>query len=259
MALPVVILAGGLGTRLREETEYRPKPMVKIGTQPIIWHIMKTYAHQGFKDFIVCLGYKGEMIRQYFYDWSVNAGDVALDLATGKQTRLGGEEAKVDWNVVLADTGQSTMTGGRIKRIAPYVKAERFMVTYGDGLADIDLKALLAAHEKGGRLATLTGVRPTSRFGELSIDGDRVVHFREKEYLQETWISGGYFVFERKVFDYIGGDDTILEYESLRKLAEDGQLTVYKHPGYWQCMDTYREFEILNAAWAGGKAPWKVW
>jgi len=257
--IPVVILAGGLGTRLREETEYRPKPMVKIGDQPILWHIMKTYAHHGFRDFIVCLGYKGEMIREYFVDFRVFSGDVVIDLAKGTHTHVGNTDHHVDWRVTLADTGQSTQTGGRIRRIERYIKADRFMVTYGDGVADVDIGKLLAAHRGAGRIATLTGVRPVSRFGELRVEGDKVVRFREKELLNEVWISGGFFVFERKLFDYLGDDDTVLEHEPLRRLADDGELTVYKHPGFWQCMDTYREFEILNAAWASGRAPWKIW
>ena len=257
--IPVVILAGGLGTRLREETEYRPKPMVKIGHQPILWHIMKSYAHYGFRDFIVCLGYKGETIREYFLDSSAYTGDVMLNLGAGTQKHLGNTYEKVDWRVLLADTGQSTMTGGRIRRVRDYIKSDRFMVTYGDGVADVDITALLATHQKSGRIATLTGVRPTSRFGELSIEGDRVARFAEKEFLQDVWISGGFFVFEKKIFDYLHDDSTILEQEPLRKLSAESQLTVHKHPGYWQCMDTYREFEILNRAWDSGAAPWKVW
>jgi len=256
---PVVILAGGLGTRLREETEYRPKPMVQIGGKPILWHIMKIYAAHGFREFIVCLGYKGEMIRQYFLDYAANAGDVRIDLSTGATKQLGANVERVDWNVTLADTGVSTNTGGRIKRIRDYVKGDRFLATYGDGVANVDVKALLDTHVRGKTLATLTGVRPVSRFGELQIEGSRVARFAEKEYLQEVWISGGFFVFERKVFDYIDNDLTILEHEPFRRLSQEGQMSVYKHEGFWQCMDTYREFELLNRMWDEGKAPWKTW
>jgi glucose-1-phosphate cytidylyltransferase len=258
-AMPVVILAGGLGTRLREETEYRPKPMVKIGHQPILWHIMKTYSHFGFRNFIVCLGYKGETIREYFLDYASYTGDLQLDLSNGSRTHLGNTFESVDWRVLLADTGQATMTGGRIRRIRDYIKTDRFMVTYGDGVADVDIGKLLETHQKAGRIATLTGVRPTSRFGELAVEGDRVARFAEKEFLQDVWISGGFFVFEKKIFDYLADDTTILEQEPLRRLSTEGQLTVYKHSGYWQCMDTYREVEILNKAWESGSAPWGVW
>lgn len=257
--LPVVILAGGLGTRLREETEYRPKPMVKIGHQPILWHIMRNYAHFGSREFVICLGYKGESIRQYFLDYSVHLGDVRLDLGTRTQEHLGNTVEHVDWRVTLADTGKDTMTGGRIRRIRDYIKTDRFLVTYGDGVANVDIKALVAAHEKNGTIATLTGVRPVSRFGELKLDGNKIVKFHEKEFLEEVWINGGFFVFEKKIFDYLEDDSTILEQEPLRRLAAEGQLSVHKHDGYWQCMDTYREFELLNKLWEEGKAPWKVW
>lgn len=257
--IPVVILAGGLGTRLREETEYRPKPMVKIGNQPILWHIMKIYAQAGFKDFIVCLGYKGESIRQYFYDYTVYTGDVQIDLGQKTQIHVGNTFEHVDWRVLLADTGRDTMTGGRIRRVRDYIKTDRFMVTYGDGVADVDVKALVAAHHNSGALATLTGVRPTSRFGELKIENDRVVRFHEKEFLEEVWINGGFFVFEKKIFEYLDADSTILEQEPLRRLAGEKNLGVYRHPGFWQCMDTYREFEMLNKMWDDGRAPWKVW
>lgn len=259
-SIPVVILAGGLGTRLREETEYRPKPMVRIGHQPIIWHIMKTYAQHGFRDFIVCLGYKGETIREYFLDYSVFTGDVKLDLGKKTQEHLGNTFEHVDWRVILADTGQATMTGGRVRRVRDYIPGDTFMVTYGDGVADVDVTALLETHRRAGTIATLTGVRPTSRFGELRMEGDLVTRFAEKEFLQEVWINGGFFVFDRKIFDYLDqGDDTVLEQEPLRRLAEERQLAVHRHPGFWQCMDTYREFEMLNKLWSEGRAPWKVW
>lgn len=258
--IPVVILAGGLGTRLRQETEHRPKPMVPVGHQPILWHIMKTYAHHGHHDFVLCLGYKGEVIRDYFIKYAGNTGDVRLDLGAGTQSHLGNTFEKVDWRVLLADTGEHTMTGGRIRRVRDYVAgADRFMMTYGDGVADIDIPALLETHRRAGTVATVTGVNPTSRYGELKIDGDRVVAFAEKEPFQDVWISGGYFVFDQRIFDYLTGDDTILEQAPLRRLAETGQLSVHRHRGYWQSMDTYREFELLNRLWKEGNAPWKVW
>jgi glucose-1-phosphate cytidylyltransferase len=256
--LPVVILAGGLGTRLREETEYRPKPMVKIGHQPILWHIMKLYSHHGFRNFIICLGYKGELIREYFFQYQLQKGDVLVDVKEKTITPLRDHADDVDWKVVLADTGKDTMTGGRLRAIKDYVKGGEFLVTYGDGVADVDLRALLAAHRRSGRLATLTGVQPTSRFGELTIEGDLVTRFREKQPLDE-WINGGFFVFRREVFDLLDGPSSVLEQKPLKTLADERQLTVYKHPGFWQCMDTFREVELLNALWASGKAPWKVW
>jgi glucose-1-phosphate cytidylyltransferase len=256
--LPVVILAGGLGTRVREETEYRPKPMVKIGHQPILWHIMKLYAHHGFKNFIICLGYKGEMIREYFHHYQLNTGDVLVDLNEKSTTPLRGHADAVDWKVVLADTGPNTMTGGRILRIKDYVGSDEFFVTYGDGLADVNLPGLLKSHRQAGTIATLTGVQPTSRFGELETEGDLVTQFREKQPLDE-WINGGFFVFRKAIFDHLEGDATVLEQAPLRALAAKRQLSVFRHPGFWQCMDTYREVELLNGLWATGKAPWKVW
>ncbi len=259
LKIPVVILAGGLGTRLREETEYRPKPMVKVGPHPILWHIMKNYAHHGFKEFIVCLGYRGEMIRDYFLDYAAYTSDVMLDLGKRTQVQLGKSAEPIDWRVTLAETGQATMTGGRIRRIRDYVKADRFLMTYGDGLANVDVPKLLATHKKAGTIATLTGVRPTSRFGELTIEKDLVTRFAEKEYLEEVWINGGFFVFEKKIFDYLDDDATILEQEPLRRLSQERELAVYRHPGFWQCMDTYREFELLNRLWDEGNPPWKMW
>ncbi len=256
--MPVVILAGGLGTRLREETEYRPKPMVQIGHQPVLWHIMKLYAHYGFKNFIVCLGYKGDMIRQYFYQYQLNTGDVLVDVKQKTLRPLGEHEDSVDWKVILADTGKDTMTGGRIRRIKDYIEGDEFLVTYGDGVGNIDIPALIKAHKQSGRIATLTGVQPFSRFGELTIEGDLVTRFREKQLLDE-WINGGFFVFNRTIFDYLKNDSTVLEADPLKTLAAERQLAVYKHRGFWQCMDTYREVELLNGFWATGKAPWKIW
>ena len=256
--MPVVILAGGLGTRLKEETEYRPKPMVKVGHQPILWHIMKLYSHHGFKNFIICLGYKGEMIREYFYHYKLYTGDVLVDVNERATRTLRTSPDEVDWKVILADTGKDTMTGGRIKRIADYVGSDEFFVTYGDGVADVDITAALAQHRRSGTIGTVTGIHPVSRFGELKAEGDRVTEFQEKQ-LGQDWVSGGFFVFRRAFFDYIEGDSTVLEQAPLKRLTAERQLAMYRHPGYWQCMDTFRESEILNAAWASGKAPWKVW
>jgi glucose-1-phosphate cytidylyltransferase len=227
----VAILAGGLGTRLAEETEIRPKPMVEIGGKPILWHIMKIYAHYGFKDFVIALGYKGEHIKKYM----------------------------VDCTVKLIDTGMKTQTGGRIKRLAPYVDGQTFMLTWGDGVADIDLTKLLEFHRSHGKLATLTAVRPPARYGHLELDGDSITEFSEKPQTREGWINGAFFVLEPGVFDYIAGDDTQWEKEPLENLARDGQLKAYRHTSYWQCMDTLREKYILENVWNSGNAPWQVW
>ncbi|HVY60173.1 MAG TPA: glucose-1-phosphate cytidylyltransferase [Planctomycetota bacterium] len=257
--MPVVILAGGLGTRLKEETEYRPKPMVKIGHQPILWHIMKLYSHHGFRNFIVCLGYKGEMIREYFYHYKLYTGDVLVDVNARETRTLRASPDEVDWKVILADTGKDTMTGGRVKRIQDYVGSDEFFVTYGDGVADVDIGAALAAHRRAGTIGTVTGVHPVSRFGELVTEGDLVREFQEKQ-VAHDYVNGGFFVFRRKFFDYLeGGDATVLEQAPLRRLAAEGQLSMYRHDGYWQCMDTFRESELLNGLWSSGKAPWKVW
>ncbi|NUP91127.1 MAG: glucose-1-phosphate cytidylyltransferase [Candidatus Sumerlaeia bacterium] len=256
---PVVILAGGLGTRLREETEFRPKPMVPIGGRPILWHIMKLYAHHGRTGFIICLGYKGEMIREFFFDYRHTSGDVMIDMRTQEVQTLRTDAGNPDWRVILADTGQATMTGGRIRRIRDYVEGDWFCMTYGDGVADVDVTALLATHRRMGRTATVTAVRPPSRFGELIVDGGLVTCFQEKEPLRAEWINGGFFVFSPKIFDYLDGDECILEREPMHRLVAEGQLAVHHHEGHWQCMDTVRDMEMLNGLWATGKAPWKVW
>lgn len=256
--MPVVILAGGRGTRMREETEYRPKPLVKIGHQPILWHIMKLYAHYGFQNFIICLGYKGEMIREFFYHYRVNTGDVLVDVRSQELTPLRRGFDDVDWKVILAETGDDTMTGGRLRRIRDYIGSENFLMTYGDAVADVDIGALVKHHRGAGCIASVTGIQPVSRFGEMTLEGERVRRFHEKSG-QDTWINGGFFVFSRKIFDYLDGDTCVLEQAPLQKLAEDHQLSVYRHSGYWQCMDTYRESEILNNLWSLGNAPWKVW
>ncbi|TRU85443.1 MAG: glucose-1-phosphate cytidylyltransferase [Microcystis novacekii Mn_MB_F_20050700_S1] len=260
--LPVAILCGGKGTRLREETEFRPKPMINIGNRPIIWHIMKTYAHYGLTDFMLCLGYKGEMIRDYFFSYDWNQSDVLLELGNKKVTKLDSGHEEEDWRIWLIDTGQETMTGGRLKRLTPYIDqsgSEIFLATYGDGVCDVNIAELLDFHYCHGKLATMTAVRPSSRFGELIIEGNLVTQFQEKPQTAEGWINGGYFVLNRKVLDLIEGDATTFEAQPLRTLAALGELAVYKHEGFWQCMDTYREMEMLNHLYDTGQARWKIW
>ncbi|NCR37954.1 MAG: glucose-1-phosphate cytidylyltransferase [Microcystis aeruginosa S11-05] len=247
--MPVAILCGGKGTRLREETEFRPKPMIAIGNRPIIWHIMKTYAHYGLTDFMLCLGYKGEIIRDYFFNYDWNQSDVLLELGNKKVTKLDSGHDEEDWRIWLVDTGQETMTGGRLKRLTSYIGqsgSEIFLATYGDGVCDVNIADLLDFHYSHGKLATLTAVRPPSRFGELVIEDNLVSQFQEKPQTSEGWINGGYFVLNRKVLDLIEGDPTVFEAQPLRTLAALGELAVYKHDGFWQCMDTYREMEILG-------------
>ena len=253
----VVILCGGLGTRLREETEYRPKPLVPIGNRPILWHIMKAYAGFGFTDFILALGYKGEMIKDYFLNYDLRNSDFTLELGSRRIGRLSTAHDESDWRITFVDTGQETMTGGRLRRLAPYLRDdERFMLTYGDGVCDINLRALVEFHRQSGRVAVVTGVRPQARFGELVVDGDRVVRFAEKPSGNDSWINGGFFVMTPQILDYLPGDQTVLEREPLERLARDDQLAVFKHQGYWQCMDTHRDMLLLNEQWNSGKAPW---
>ncbi len=257
--MQTVILCGGKGTRLREETEFRPKPMVAIGDKPILWHIMKRYASHGFHDFVLCLGYKAEHIREFFLNYDVNHSNVMVELGSKKIQKLDTEHGEDLWRVWLIDTGAETPTGGRVKHVQKYVSGATFMATYGDGVADVDISALLEFHQSHGKLATVTAVRPSSRFGELSFDGALVKSFREKPQVHEGWINGGYFVFQREVFDLIGGPDETLEEGLLQKLAAINQLEAYRHAGFWQCMDTFREMELLNDLWSGGSAPWKNW
>jgi glucose-1-phosphate cytidylyltransferase len=254
----VVILAGGLGTRLREETEYRPKPMVEIGGRPILWHIMKLYAHYGWSEFVVCLGYKGDVIRDYFLNYEIRNRDFTVTLGS-REVEIHNCHSEQGWKVTLAETGDSTMTGGRVRRIANYLGGDTFMVAYGDGVADIDLQALLAFHKRQRKLATVTAVRPSSRYGELAIENGRVTLFREKPQVHGGWINGGFFVFERPVLDMIEGDHETLEAGLMVKLVDLEELAVYQHEGFWQCMDTYREMLMLNEMWSHDKAPWKVW
>jgi len=255
--IPVVILCGGLGTRLREETEYKPKPMVEIGGRPVLWHIMKLYAHYGFRRFILCLGYKGGVIKDYFLNYEAMSNDFTIQLGHQNQMTYQSDHTEQDFSVTLADTGLRTMTGGRIKRIEHFVDTETFMVTYGDGLANLDIGRLVDYHFAHGKLATLTATRPPSRYGILDLkENGQVDRFREK--VQTEWINGGFFVFNRRVFDYLesGG---VLEQEPLERLAAEGQLMGFLHEGFWIGMDTYREHEMLNQAWDAGQAPWKVW
>ena len=260
--IPVAILCGGKGTRMKEETEFRPKPMVMVGDRPMIWHIMKTYAHYGFTDFMLCLGYKGDMIRDYFLNYDWNHSDVMIELGSKKVTKLQNGHEEEDWRMWLVDTGQETMTGGRLKRLTQYLDqtgSDIFLATYGDGVADVNIKDLVDFHRSHGKLATLTAVRAPSRFGELSIENSLVSNFTEKPSTTEGWINGGYFVLDRKVLDLISDDRTTFEAEPLKTLSEQGQLAVYQHSGYWQCMDTYREVEVLTKLYTSGKAEWKVW
>ncbi len=255
--MKVVILAGGLGTRLSEETAVRPKPMAEIGDKPILWHIMKTYSHHGFNDFVVCLGYKGYMIKEYFSNYFLHNCDVTFDMRTNEMSVH--QNVNEPWKVTLVDTGADTMTGGRVKRIQPYVNDETFMLTYGDGVANIDITALVQFHRAHGKAATITAVQPLGRFGALNLDGERVRSFREKPLGDGDWINGGFMVFEPSVFDRIEGDDTVLEREPLRSLAADDALRAYVHEDFWQPMDTLRDKMALEALWLSGEAPWKVW
>jgi glucose-1-phosphate cytidylyltransferase len=253
----VVILAGGYGTRLAEETDLRPKPMVEVGGMPILWHIMKYYAHFGFRDFFLALGHKGEVIKRFYLDYFELQTDIRVELATGA-VRCNGQPRE-DWAVHLVDTGRDTATGGRIKRLEAALGRETFMVTYGDGVSDVDLNGLLRFHRSHGKLATVTAVRPPSRFGGLLMNGDFVDVFVEKPQLGEGWINGGFMVFEPGVLDYLQGDQDTLEIDALSRLAAEGQLCGYRHDGFWQCMDTLRDKRLLEQIWADDRAAWKVW
>ena len=261
-SMKVVILCGGRGTRLREETEFRPKPMLPIGRQPILWHIMKIYASQGHKDFILCLGYKGEMIKDFFrnYHWMIS--DVTLRLGRTTEPQFHNHYAEEEWTVTLADTGENTLTAGRIWRIRQYVgEDEHFFITYGDGVGNLDVNAALEFHRRHARILTLTAVHPPGRFGDISLDNmDIVSEFNEKPQAEGGWINGGFFVASRRVFEYLDvGDDVMFEHEPMRRLAAERQLLAYRHNGFWQPMDTFQEFTLLNRLWNEGKAPWKTW
>ena len=255
--MKVVILAGGLGTRLAEETEVKPKPMVEIGGRPILWHIMKHYAHFGFREFFIALGYKGEVIKRYFLDYYTLNSSMTVDLSNGK-VEVHKKECD-DWIVHLIDTGIHTLTGGRVKRMEPWLKNEAFMVTYGDGVSDINLNDLLRFHQSHNRVATVTAVRPPARFGGLIFNGNIITQFTEKPQIGEGWINGGFMVLGPRIFDYLEGDSTSLESDALERLAADGQLMAYKYDGFWQCMDHLRDVRLLESLWQGGKPPWKLW
>lgn len=259
--MKTVILCGGLGTRLREETEYRPKPMVNIGEKPILWHIMKTYAHYGFKEFILPLGYKGEMIKDYFCNYELMNSDITVELGKPKSTFLQNCHEEAGWKITMSNTGEKTLKGGRLKRVEKYIDDEIFMFTYGDGLCDVDLKKLLEFHKSHGRMVTLTGVNPSAKFGELEIRGEEVVSFREKpKGANGHYVNGGFFVVNKHIFDFLTEDESCdLEFGPLEEIARQGELMVYKHDGFWFCMDTIRDVDILNAMWAKGDTPWKVW
>jgi len=257
--MKAVLLAGGLGTRMREETEFRPKPMVEIGGRPVLWHIMKMLGQQQLTDFVICTGYKSEFIKNYFSNYGAMNSDFTVTLGDHSGITYHGAHDESDWTVTVADTGANTMTGGRIKRIQKYVGDEAFLCTYGDGLADIDLEALLAFHKSHGKLATMTAVQPTSRFGVLDLEEDGGVgQFKEKPQV-EGWINIGYFIFEPAIFDFLGDDTTVLEQEPLHALSAAGQIAAYRHEGFWQPMDTYREALMLNEMWDENAAPWKNW
>jgi len=255
---PVVILCGGKGTRFREQTEYRPKPMIEVAGRPILWHIMSFYAGHGFKRFVLCLGYKADVIKRYFLDYAALEADFTVDLTKpGKIDYHGGHKA--DWQVTCVDTGLEAMTGARLKRVAPFLGKGDFLLTYGDGLSDVDVPASVAFHRSHGKIATVTGVRPQSRFGELITDGQKVQRFSEKPNVEQGYINGGFFVFNTKMLDYVEDDDScILERAPLERVASDGQLMIYPHHGFWQCMDTLRDLQRLEEEWNGGDAPWVV-
>lgn len=255
--MKVVILAGGFGTRLSEETEKTPKPLVEVGENPILWHIMKHYEHYGLSDIIVALGYKGEAIKKYFTDYLNYRCNIRIDFS---KAEVSVQDRSVEqWKLELVDTGLNTLTGGRVKRLQPWLGEEAFMLTYGDGVSDINLRDLLELHRSQGRIATVTAVRPPARFGGLVIEKNIVVDFTEKPQIGEGWINGGFMVFEPAVFDYIEGDDVSLEAHVLERLAKDGQLAVCKHEGFWQCVDTLRDLQLLNSLWNSGSPPWKTW
>jgi len=256
----VVILCGGKGTRLKEETEFRPKPLVSVGDMPILWHIMKIYSHYGFNDFVLCLGYKGEMIKDYFLNYQTNMNDFTLNIKNMNKT-LQGHSKIPDWNITFANTGLESNTGSRIKQIQKYIDGDTFFLTYGDGVANVDIDKLLSFHKSHGKIGTVTTVRPSTRFGNLTIDDDGMISdFTKKTKTHDGWIDGGFFVFNKKIFEYLSEDPLcMLENEPLKNLTKDRQFMSFKHNDFWQCMDTIRDQEFLNSLWTSGNAPWKIW
>jgi glucose-1-phosphate cytidylyltransferase len=255
--MKVAILAGGLGSRLQEETVIKPKPMVEIGGYPILWHIMKIYAYYGFKEFVIALGYKGEVIKEYFLNYRILVNSMTIDLGSGETSIHDGHQE--DWKIHLLETGLNTQIGGRVKRISQFIGNEPFMLTYGDGVADINVKELLDFHRDHKKLATVTAVRPPARFGNITFDGDLVTQFLEKPQTDQGWVNGGFFVLEPGVADYIEGDDVVFELEPLEQLSRDGELVAYRHHGFWQCMDTLRDVRLLEGLWQNNQAPWRIW
>jgi len=257
----VVILCGGMGTRLKEETEFRPKPLVRVGQFPILWHIMKIYSHFGYNDFILCLGYKGDMIKDYFLNYPFETRDYTLNLRSGAKDFHAPETQLPDWNITFADTGLKTNTGGRVKKIQKYIGEDNFMVTYGDGVANIDINRLVQFHKAHNKIATVTSILPPPRWSFLRIDQqNQVVGFSKTEKLPNAWIDGGFFVFKKDMFDYLSDDEhCMLEKEPMQKLSSEGKLLTYQHHDFWQCMDTHRDMEFLNQVWDSGEAPWKIW
>lgn len=259
--MKVVIFCGGLGTRLKEETEFRPKPMVNIGNKPILWHIMKTYAHYGFKEFVLCLGYKGEVIKNYFYNYEYLNQNITIKFGSNKQVIYHSENSDImDWTITFAETGANALKGARLKKVEKFIDGDNFMLTYGDGVANIDINKLLEFHFSHGKIGTVTGVRPPSLFGELLTDNSQVITFSEKPQTSTGLINGGFFVFNKKIYEYLSSNDQCdFEIGPLEQLTNDGELMVYKHEGNWACMDTYRDMKYLNDLWDKGKAFWKVW
>ena len=256
--MKVVILAGGFGTRISEESYLKPKPMIEIGGKPILWHIMKIYSHYGFNEFIICAGYKQEYIKDYFNNFFMRSSDVTFDYSNGGKITIHNTKTE-PWKVTVVDTGFNTMTGGRIKRIKNYVDDDSFMLTYGDGVSDIQIDELVKFHKKHGKIATISAVHPAGRFGMMDVSGDVVKSFREKKQSDVGWINGGFMVLDPRVFDYLDGDETVFEKEPLEKLSQDGELIAFKHNGFWQCMDTMRDKEDLEKQWNSGMAKWKIW
>ena len=258
--MKVVILCGGKGTRLREETEFRPKPMVKIGGKPILWHIMKTYAHFGYNEFILCLGYQGNVIKEYFYHYMLHNSDVTIKLGKNQQITMHDTSIEENWTITIVDTGENHLKGARVKKIEPYIEDDSFMVTYGDGVGDIDIKKLVDFHQSNGKIATVTGVSPPSAFGQILAEDSTVIEFNEKPQIKEGIINGGFLIFNRKIFDYLNEDETCdLEMGALEQLTRKKELMVFRHEGGWACMDTYRDTVYLNQLWNSNKAFWKVW